>query len=111
MVRLADWWRDHPQHGYAGQMLAKACGGRPWVGMVPFPSEAVAALLRNLAEGRDLTEIGDAEVKLSLSAVEAPSAMAALRSAVPGLRFTQDPPAPAPDMRVPLAEGRYRLWA
>lgn len=111
LVRLADWWRDHPQHSYAGQMLAKACGGRPWIGMVPFPSEAVAGLLRNLADGRDLAEIGDAEVKLSLSEVEVPSAIAALRSAVPGLRFTEDPPTPAPDIRVPLAEGRYRLWA
>jgi tetratricopeptide (TPR) repeat protein len=111
LVRLADWWRDHPEHAYAGKMLAKACGGRPWVGMVPFPNEAVAALLRNLAKGRDLAEIGDTEIKLSLSAIEVPSAIAALRSAVPGLRFTEDPPAPAPDIRVPLAEGRYRLWA
>jgi hypothetical protein len=34
----------------------------------------------------------------------------------PGIRLTgiepgEDPPAPDPDIRVPLAEGRYRLWA
>jgi len=111
LIRLADWWRDHPEHGYAGQMLAKACGGRPWLGLVPFPTEAVANLLLNLAREKEPAEMREMEMLLTLSAVEVPSAMSALRSALPGLRFTEDPPVRAPDIRVPLAEGRYRLWA
>ena len=46
LVRLADWWREHPEHDYAGKMLTMACYRRPWLGMVPWASEAVASVLR-----------------------------------------------------------------
>ena len=39
-----------------------------------------------------------------------PSAIAAARAALPGLTLASPVPVPAPDIRVPLAEGRYRLW-
>jgi tetratricopeptide (TPR) repeat protein len=111
LVRLADWWRGHPEHSYAGQMLARACHQRPWLAMVPSPTEAVANLLRQFANGRDPAELRAAKITLTLSALEVPSAMTALRAAVPEFGFVADPPAPDPDIRVPLAEGQHRLWA
>lgn len=117
LARLADWWREHPQHEYAGKMLTMACYGRPWLGMVPWASEAVADVLRQFAKTRKPGEPHAGTVKrLALSALEVPSALSVLRSAQPGVRLTgiepdEDPPAPDPDIRVPIAEGRYRLWA
>jgi tetratricopeptide (TPR) repeat protein len=117
LVRLADWWREHPQHDYAGKMLTKACYRRPWLGMVPWASEAVASMLRHFAETQKPGESRVVRVtNHALSALEVPSALAVLRSMWPGIPLTglepgEDPPTPDPDIRVPLAEGRYRLWA
>ena len=111
LVLLADWWRAHPEHDYAGQMLAKACGGRPWLGMVPWPTEAVANVLRQVAKDKDAAALRASKMTFTLSALEVPSAMTALRAALPELTFTADPPAPDPDIRLPLAEGQHRLWA
>jgi tetratricopeptide (TPR) repeat protein len=117
LVRLADWWREHPQHDYAGKMLAEACYGRPWLGMVPGATEAVANVLRQFAKAQ--TQGGshaDGISSLALSALEVPSVLAVLRSAAPGVMITgiepgEDPPTPDPDIRGPIADGRYRLWA
>lgn len=117
LVRLADWWREHPQHDYADKMLSMACSRRPWLGMVPWASEAAANMLRQLAARQKQGEPRVLRVtSLALSALEAPSAMSVLRSALPGVRLTGtgpggQPSTPEPDIRVPLAEGRYRLWA
>lgn len=117
LVRLADWWREHPQHDYAGKMLTKACYMRPWLGMVPWASEATANMLRHFAESQQPGKSHIARVtNMALSALEVPSALSVLRSTLPGVRLTgikpgEDPPTPDPDIRVPLAEGRYRLWA
>ena len=46
----------------------------------------------------------------TLSALEPPSAIAAARAALPGLVLSSPVPVPAPDIRVPVANGRYRLW-
>jgi hypothetical protein len=46
----------------------------------------------------------------TLSALEVPSAIAAVRAALPGLTLESPVPVPAPDIRVPVAKGRYRLW-
>lgn len=35
LIRLADWWRDNPWHGYAHDMLSVACYQRPWLSVVP----------------------------------------------------------------------------
>lgn len=117
LVRLADWWREHPQHDYADKILTMACYMRPWLGMVPWASEAVANALRHFAESQKPGEPRFAEVtSLALSALEVPSVLSVLRSALPGIRLSGiepsgDPPTPDPDIRVPLAEGRHRLWA
>jgi tetratricopeptide (TPR) repeat protein len=107
LVRLADWWREHPEHGYAGAMLALASQGKYWLSLVPAPAEAICNMAVAVAERH-----GDLNVTMTgtLSALEPPSALAAVRAALPGLTLASPVPVPAPDIRVPLARGRYRLW-
>lgn len=110
LIRLADWWRAHPEHSYAGQMLAKACDQREWLAMVPWPSEAVANMLRQVAKDKEAEDLRATKATITLSALEVPSAMTALRRALPELSFAADPPVQEPDIRVPFAEGKHRLW-
>ena len=72
-------------------------GGTVNFPVVPSPTEAVANLLRQFANGKDPAELRAAKITLTLSALEVPSAMTALRAAVPELGFVADPPAPDPD--------------
>jgi tetratricopeptide (TPR) repeat protein len=110
LLRLADWWREHPEHGYANAMLTKACKGEYWLSLVPFPSEAVCNMLADMAKKHPEPESWrSVNANSVLSALEVPSAMAAVKAALPGLTIAPAP-TPAPDIRVPLAEGRYRLW-
>jgi hypothetical protein len=110
LVRLADWWRANPGAGYAGQMLARASNGRPWLQAVPPPTEAIGDVLRQVAaQCPDLGALRGLTVTLALSALEAPSAMAVARALVSRLEVDVQS-IPEPDIRVPLAAGRYRVW-
>jgi tetratricopeptide (TPR) repeat protein len=109
LVRLADWWREQPEHGYADRMLARACHGRPWLSVVPQPREAICNLAVQVAEAKP-GQLGETCLEISLSALEVPSAMAAVKAAMPGAEITAAPDTPEPDIRTPLADGRYRLW-
>jgi tetratricopeptide (TPR) repeat protein len=107
LVRLADWWREHPEHGYAGTMLGRASQGKWWLSLVPAPAEAICNLAVAVAEQRgDL----NATMSCALSALEPPSAIAAVRAAMPGMTLASPVPVPAPDIRVPVAKGRHVLW-
>jgi tetratricopeptide (TPR) repeat protein len=110
LVRLADWWREQPEHEYAHQMLAKACHGRTWLAVVPQPTEAICNLLVQVAQKKP-GYLREAHLEISLSALEVPSAMAAVKAAAPGADLAGTPDNPEPDIRAPLAEGRYRVWA
>lgn len=113
LIRLADWGRDHPEHRYAGQMLARACQGLPWLGTVPPATEATAALLRYHASREALGERITVR-QSALSALEVPSVMDLARARgirATGLRPGWSPATPEPSIRVPVATGRYRLWS
>ena len=111
LVRLADWWRQHPEHGYAGTMLGQGSQGKPWLSLVPAPAEAICNLAVALAgQHGGPGALTDLTVTGTLSALEAPSAIAAVRAALPGLTIASPIPVPDPDIRVPLAKGRHRLW-
>lgn len=110
LVRLADWWRANPGPGYADQMLAKASHGRPWLQVVPPPTEATCDALVQVAEQHpDLGVMRGLNVKLSLSALEAPSPMSVARALISRLEVEVQS-IPEPDIRVPLAASRYRVW-
>lgn len=111
LVRLADWWRQHPEHGYAEAMLAKGNESKWWLSMVPSPAEAICNLAIAVAkEHGDPEELRAMTMTAMFTALETPSAIAAVRAALPGLTITPPPPVLAPDIRVPLARGRYQLW-
>jgi tetratricopeptide (TPR) repeat protein len=111
LVGLADWWRARPEHGYADTMLAKACHGHAWLNIVPPPSEAISNVLAQVAQRHpELGSLSGLEVALSVSALEAPSAMAAANAAMPRM-IVEVQSIPEPDIRIPLAEGRYQVWA
>ena len=107
LVRLADWWREHPEHGYAGTMLAMGSQGKMWLSLVPPPAEAICNLAVAIAGQHDDPAV---TMACTLSALEPPSAIAAARAALPGLTLSSPVPVPAPDIRVPVATGRYLLW-
>jgi tetratricopeptide (TPR) repeat protein len=110
LVRLADWWRAHPEHDYAHDMLAKACRDRPWLRLVPWPREAICNLLVRFAEQNPQPEaLRRATGTVTLSALEVPSALAVFRALAPGL-LVEVSGVPEPDLRIPLAEGRHRVW-
>lgn len=111
LVRLADWWREHPEHGYAGTMLSKGSQGKWWLSLVPAPAEAICNMVVAMAkQHNDPDALRAMKADGTLSALEVPSAIAAVRTALPGLTLASPVPVPAPDIRVPLAKGRYRLW-
>jgi hypothetical protein len=106
LVRLADWWREHPEHDYAATMLAVGGQGKLWLSLVPAPAEAICNLAAVMAEQHaDLS----ATITCTLSALEPPSAIAAVGAALPGLTLASPVPVAAPDIRVAVAHGRTAL--
>ncbi len=86
LIRLTDWWREHPEHGYADKMLTKACSGKWWLSLVPSPGEAVCNMLISMAaEHPDPASLRGIKAQCALSALEVPSAIAAVKAAAPGL--------------------------
>ncbi|WTW96557.1 hypothetical protein OG216_25745 [Streptomycetaceae bacterium NBC_01309] len=106
LIALIDHLRSHPDHGYAHELVARACSGA-WLRHVPYPTEALTNTLRQLL---DQVEPGDAEIAISLSALEPPSALLAVRGAFPHFGLTVQS-VPEPDPRVPLRPGKYAVWA
>ncbi|MCF2526908.1 tetratricopeptide repeat protein [Yinghuangia soli] len=105
LIALIDHLREHPDHGYAHELVARACTGA-WLRHVPYPTEALTNTLRQLL---DQVEPGDADIAITLSALEPPSALLAVRSAFPRFELSVQS-VPAPDLRVPLRPGRYAAW-
>jgi tetratricopeptide (TPR) repeat protein len=106
LLVIADHVRERPEDLDASNMLAGICRGIPWLGVVPEPTEAIVNVLkRALAE----LEPGSEIASLTLSALEAPSAVLTLRGFFPGIDLTVES-IPAPDLRTPLGEVTYRVW-
>jgi hypothetical protein len=89
-------------------LFAMAGAQRPWLNWVPMPSEAITNLANEfgarIANGEEL-QLGQA----GLSAAEPPSAITAARR-VAGPFEIGIGAFPAPDIRVPLRRGDYRIW-
>ncbi|UGQ14882.1 hypothetical protein LO772_15675 [Yinghuangia sp. ASG 101] len=106
LVALIDHLRRHPDHGYAHELVARACSG-PWLRHAPYPTEALTNVTRRMLEQ---VEPGDADLAVTLSALEPPSALLAVRSAFPRFGLTVRS-VPEPDLRVPSRPGGYAVWA
>ncbi|HEX8345529.1 MAG TPA: tetratricopeptide repeat protein [Actinoplanes sp.] len=105
LVALADFQRDHPDDSHEHTDLAQCCADVHWLSRVPNAAEAVVDVLRQILA----TERPSSEATLQVSALEAPSALRAVTSALPGVELRIDQ-VPAPDLRqVRRADGRM-LW-
>ncbi|MEU4743058.1 tetratricopeptide repeat protein, partial [Actinosynnema sp. NPDC023658] len=107
LVALAGRLRDRPEHTYAADVLARRSRGRSWLGRVPDPTEAVVNVLLDVLEQHEPSP--DAAFRVTLSALEPPSALLALRSAFPLATVTAET-APDPDLRRPVDDVRHAVW-
>ncbi|WP_157514045.1 tetratricopeptide repeat protein [Nocardia concava] len=101
LLALADHLRDHPDHHYAGDLLARFSWDTPWLGHVDGATESLVNLLHQILaeqpEHRDLSFEG------TVSGVEPPSAMMTLLSVLPRAELTVSD-AGHPDPRLPSPE-------
>ncbi|MQY12325.1 hypothetical protein SRB5_24580 [Streptomyces sp. RB5] len=98
LVGLVDHWREHPDHAYAGKVLAQHSGGRPWLGRVTPATEATINAHRQFLASGDSAR--DHEIEFAASMVEPPSAMATVRLNFPRASITHHT-AGDPDPRIP----------
>ncbi|MEV7775370.1 hypothetical protein [Kitasatospora sp. NPDC086791] len=109
LLGLADHHRDHPDHAYAQDLLARLSHREPWLGMVPGTSEATVNLLHRLlaAPGTGRGTVIDCGV----SALEPPSSQLAVRLALPRCTVVYRSVA-EPDLRRPLTATATttRVW-
>ncbi|MFF6958820.1 hypothetical protein [Streptomyces sp. NPDC008317] len=110
LVALTDHLREHPDHPYAGTVLARHSEWQPWLGVVDSATEATVNVLHQILESPDAQAIrSGGGAKLSASAVEPPSAALAFALALPGGTLVNDA-AGDPDPRQPTAEVAVRIW-
>ncbi|HET9170489.1 MAG TPA: tetratricopeptide repeat protein [Actinospica sp.] len=95
--------RENPEHPYPRHLLNLARQNRPWIGSVPWPTEATSSLLAQMLEGRVPSRAPfDAAMQMSITSLEAPSPNAVVRAYFPGLRVDAAE-IPAPDIRLPIS--------
>ncbi|GII96000.1 tetratricopeptide repeat protein [Sinosporangium siamense] len=88
LVALADYLRRNPGNRHAGDVLAMCSRRSFWLGPLPAPGEALTALMfRVVEQGVDTATWTDT---VSLSVLEPPSALLAVRRALPRLEVEVD---------------------
>ncbi|MFE2751479.1 tetratricopeptide repeat protein [Actinosynnema sp. NPDC059335] len=108
LVALADHLRDHPEHSYAADVLARRARGRPWLGGVPEAADDLVGLLRDVLQ--EYGPSADVEPEVTLATPAPPSAVLALRLAFPLAEVAVDH-VPEPDPRRPVGDVRHVVWA
>lgn len=107
LVALADHLRAQPGDGYAADLLTRLSQGTPWLNWIPGGNEAVVRLLHQ-ALGQSVP--AEAGLTLTVSALEPPSALLALRAAYPNA-VTEIQSVPEPDLRIAPRPVEVALWA
>ncbi|HZM84665.1 MAG TPA: tetratricopeptide repeat protein [Candidatus Limnocylindrales bacterium] len=106
LVRLADYARTHPDNGCHHTDLAQACENLMWLGFLPDASEPCTNLLAHyLAQGEQVT----GGVRMALSDLEPPSAIAVFKRALPGSTVTFSRIS-KPDPRKPARRVHTEVW-
>ncbi|GAA4575213.1 hypothetical protein GCM10023176_44080 [Micromonospora coerulea] len=104
LVALADFARDHPDDTHEHGDLAESCRSRPWLGQVTPAGGPMLDALRQA-----LTAEGAARIAVRLDALEPPSAMRTVATAVPGIDVEVAAVAD-PDPREPRRATTCQLW-
>jgi tetratricopeptide (TPR) repeat protein len=112
LAALQQLSRENPEHPYPRHLLNLARQNRPWIGSVPWPTEATSGLLAQMLDGRMPSEAPfDFAPHLSITSIEAPSPNAVVRSYFPGLTVSASD-IPPPDIRVPVSTAfGMPLWS
>lgn len=109
LLALADHLSRHPDHHYAGVLLARHCAGVPWLGIAVAATEAITNGGRHLLAQPETARSPDRRISMTVSAIEAPSAILAVRSFVPRFTVTFETVG-EPDPRLPLREVDLQVW-
>jgi tetratricopeptide (TPR) repeat protein len=111
LIRLADHYRAHPYHAYAGDRLAGACAERMWLRYVPPPTETSCVVANEVRRRRTDEPLGDPGDNRLPAFVdwEPPSARAARLAVLPFVD-PASPTVPSPDPRRRFASGSVDLW-
>jgi tetratricopeptide (TPR) repeat protein len=102
LVALADFIREQPADSHPHHDLDQACHGHEWLGYVPAAREAITNMLGQVGPDQR-----DGALRVALSALEVPSAIALVRRECPNV--TVSIPDPPPDMVAPIGPGPV-LW-
>jgi tetratricopeptide (TPR) repeat protein len=102
LVALADFIREQPVDSHPHHDLEQACNGHEWLGYVPAAREAITNVLGQV--GPEARVNG---MRVALSALEVPSAIAVVRRECPNISVSV--PDPPRDMVVPIRPGPV-LW-
>lgn len=103
LAALQQLAQENPEHPYPRHLLNLARQNRPWIGSVPWPTEATSGLLAQMLDGRLPSAAPfDSAPHLSITSLEAPSPNAVVRAYFPALTINTGG-IPAPDIRVPVS--------
>lgn len=85
LQRLA---RENPDHSYPKRLVQEARQSRPWLGGVPWPTEAAAGLMDQWLQNKLPSQAPYPEAsRAAVTGIEAPTLMAALRAYFPQLKL------------------------
>jgi tetratricopeptide (TPR) repeat protein len=102
LVALVDFIREQPADSHPHYDLDQACHGHEWLAYVPAAREAVTNMLGEVEPDQRAGAI-----RIALSGLEVPSAIALVRRECPNVSMLL--PDPPPDMVVPIRPGPV-LW-
>jgi hypothetical protein len=101
-VNLVDFIREQPVDSHPHHDLDQACHGNEWLGYVPAAREAITNMLGGISPDQRA-----GMVRVGLSGLEVPSAIALVRRECPNI--SMELPDPPPDMVTPIRPGPV-LW-
>lgn len=93
----------NPEHPYPRHLLDEARQSRPWIGFVPWPTEATAQMIGRIMQDRLPSQAPfDDAPHINITGLETPSPHAVLRAYFPALGVTVSEVA-EPDIRRPIS--------
>ena len=103
LAALQQLAETHPEHTYPRHLINQARQNRPWIGSVPWPTEATAQLIARIMRGRTPSHAPfDDTPHISITGLETPSPSAVLRGYFPALSVAVSRVA-EPDIRKPIS--------
>ena len=102
LIELVDLALANREHPYPRVLIQQCCDNRPWLNAIPPPTEAIANVTGHFLADKpaDQATFPEAALTMTLTAIEAPSAIAAVKSLFPQAELSVTR-IPQPDIRIP----------